>query len=388
MIQQFRQNLLYLGLLLSILLLFISCNKRYPIIKNSYAKTFTDNHKVGIAVPEIYEMMLVASVLTEIETKSDYFIDTTTAYYRVVRETFGAHKNHPLVLKLNKSFSKDFWRVFSIVGINSQSICYDFENGKLKDINRYEIAWLYKSAPTPIPIFTKNKALIEDFYQKTKFGEFYKSHVPYYETLIRETADGAKIEDIWHWLEANFPTRKQSYRVITSPLLGGVHNTIPLMTKDKKISQMMCFISPVLYNGKTPAKEQFFMNQSMFMTEINENYAHVPPQYLPALKKAMGRNKRKWNNGNAVARHYKSIERTFNENFTHAVMACYGYDRYGTSVFEKKWSEWQSIMVEKRGFPMFKAFSDELLRLYINRNEGQTVYDLFAPMVEWVKKNA
>jgi hypothetical protein len=54
----------------------------------------------------------------------------------------------------------------------------------------------------------------------------------------------------------------------------------------------------------------------------------------------------------------------------------------------RKWAEHQNFMVRKRGFPSFKIFSDELLRLYKNRAKGQTVNDLFAPMVEWVKQNA
>jgi hypothetical protein len=389
MIKKSQQNHLFLGLILSILLLFVSCKARYPILKKSYAKTFEPSNKsVEIAIPEIYELMLVVSALTDKETKSGFLIDTSTVYYRVIRETFDTHKNHPLVLKLNKSFSKDFWHISSIVGINAQSMCYDFEKGNLQDLDRYDLPWVYKSAPTPIPIFTKNKTLIEDFYQKTQFGEFYKNHVPYYETLIGEAKAGAKIEDIWFWLEANFPNRRQSFRVITSPLLGGLHNAMTLRTKDKKISQMLCYVSPIITKPKTPVEEQRFDNQRMFMTEISENYAQVPPQYLPTLKKAMGKNKGKWNNGNAIPKNYKSIERTFNENFTQAVMACYAYDRYSTSTFNKKWAEWQLNMVEKRGFPMFKAFSDELLRLYINRKEGQTVHDLFAPMVDWVKKNA
>jgi hypothetical protein len=106
------------------------------------------------------------------------------------------------------------------------------------------------------------------------------------------------------------------------------------------------------------------------------------------LKKAMDKKMLKWNNGNAFSKYYKGAEGTFNENFTHAVMGCYGYDRYETAIFEKKWAEHQNFMVKKRGFPSFKIFSDELLRLYKNRAKGQTINDLFAPMVEWVKQNA
>jgi hypothetical protein len=254
----------------------------------------------------------------------------------------------------------------------------------LRNENRYKITALVKSVPSPLPFFDNNKAKIEEFYQKTNFGEFYKAHKSYYDSLIKQTAEGSGIDDMWQWLEANFPERKQAYRVITSPLLGAFHNTTPMFTKDRKISEMICYVSV----ASNESAEQRFSNQRMYMTEIDENYAHVPSQFVPELKKAMSKNKLKWNNENFVSKHYKGAQNTFDENFTHAVMACYGYDRYEPAVFEKKWTQWQNFMVKRRGFPSFKLFSDELLRLYKNRVKGQTVSDLFAPMVEWVKQNA
>ncbi len=355
------------------------------IIKKEYAQTLTqEGRKVRVDIPEIYELMLVATALTDFEQRNHFFIDTTTSYYKKMREHFKNHENHPLVKRLNKGYTKAFWRVFNFSTLNRQGGMYVFENGTLKNLNHYKLPWLMRSLPTPLVIFKKNKGRIEDFYQKTQFLDFYKKHQIYYDTLIQQTQTVSGIEDIWVWLEDNFPTRKQGYRVITSPLIGSVHNTVQFQTNDKKVSEMVCFVSPI----EDITEGNRFGYQKMFMTEINENYAHIPPQYLPELEKAMAKNMLKWNNGNAVARYYKSVERTFNENFTHAVMACYGYDRYEPAVFEKKWADWQRNMVEKRGFPMFKEFSDELLRLYKNRKQGEKVSDLLAPMVEWVKKNA
>jgi hypothetical protein len=369
---------------------FSACDiTTFLFIKKDYAQSLPkENRKVSIEIPEMYEMMLVATSLTDTSFFKSILIDTTTAYYQDVKMAFSDYKNLPLVKRLNKVYKKDFWQKNAMATISFQSTYYKFENGKLVDENRYKITDLVKIAPTPLPIFGRNKAAIEDFYEKTHFADFYKTHKSYYDTLITQTAEGSGIENIWQWLEVNFPIRKESYRVITSPLLGSIHSTVPLFTKDKKISEMLCFVSPITPNSKMVPVEQKFGNQKMFMTEINENYAHVPKQFLPELKKLMNKNMLKWNNGNAVSKYYKGYENTFNENFTHAVMGCYGYDRYEPAVFEKKWAEYQNFMVKKRGFPSFKAFSDELLRLYKNRAKGQTVNDLFAPMVAWVKQNA
>ncbi len=383
---RFFKILIFLG----IVHIFSACSMTSLMyIKKDYAQSLPkDNHKVSIEVPELYEMMLVATVLTDTSSFKFMLIDTSTTYYQEVKTTFLNYKNLPLVKRLNRAYKKNFWQVYSMAVVNFQGSYYEIQDGKLHDENRYKIAGIVKAIPTPMPYFDKNRAIIEEFYQKTNFGTFYKTHKPYYDTLITQTTDGSGLDDIWQWLEANFPIRKQSYRVVTSPLLGGFHNTIPLFSKDKKVSEMLCFVSPVIPNSKMSISEQKFSNQRMFMTEIDENYAHLPKQFLPELKKAMNKNAAKWNNGNAFSRLYKGAEDTFNENFTHAVMGCYGYDRYEPAVFEKKWGEWQNIMVKRRGFPSFKLFSDELLRLYKNREKGQTVNDLFAPMVEWVKQNA
>jgi Domain of unknown function (DUF4932) len=361
----------------------------FVFIKKDYAQSIPkDNRKVSIEIPEVLEMMMVATVLSDIKTDKAAFLDTTTQYYQEVQTTFAPYKNHPLVKRLSRGYKKDFWKGYSRATISFQGSFYTFNNGKLQDENRYKMAGILKALPTPVPIFGKNKAKMEDFYRKTNFAAFYAAHKSYYDSLIVQTAEISRLDDIWQWLEANFPARKQSYRVITSPLMGQTHSTIPMFTKDKLFSEMVCFVSTITPNPNVPIAEDRFGNQRMFLTEIDENYAHVPSAFVPELKKAMSKNKLKWNNENEVSRHYKGAENTFNENFTHAVMACYGYDRYEPAVFEKKWVIWQNFMVKRRGFPMFKAFSDELLRLYKNRAKGQTVNDLFAPMVAWVKQNS
>jgi hypothetical protein len=379
-------HFLKIAIFLGIIQVFSACSiTSLMYIKKDYAQSLPkDSRKVSIEIPEMYEMMLVATVLTDTSSFKNILIDTTTAYYQEVKTTFSSYKNLSLVKRLNRAYKKQFWQIYSMATVNFQSTFYAFENNKLTDENRYKIAGFMKIPPTPVLFFSKNKSKIEEFYRETHFGEFYKAHKIYYDSLINQTAAGSGLDDIWAWLEANFSERKQSYRVIMSPLLGAIHNTTPMFTKDKKVSEMLCYVSPI----SNKSAEARFGNQRMFMTEIDENYAKVPTQFVPELKKAMDKKMLKWNNGNAFSKYYKGAESTFNENFTHAVMGCYGYDRYETAVFEKKWAEHQNFMVKKRGFPSFKLFSDELLRLYKNRAKGQTVSDLFAPMVTWVKQNA
>ena len=266
-----------------------SCGEPLAVtIKDKYVQTIPKgDRKVRIEIPEIYEMIMVVSALTEVEQGNNLLIDTATAYYRDVRAHFKEHEKHPLVKRLNKGFGKNFWRVYSISTLNRQGIMYDFKDGKLQNLDHYKMRWAMRTLPTPLLIFKKKKGEIEDFYQKTQFSAFYQKHKPYYDTLISQTQQVADIDDIWQWLENNFPNRKQSYRIMTSPLLGGVHNTVQFAVKDKTWSEMVCFVSPITIQKSANPAEFKFGKQRMYVTEIDENYAKVPPQYIPDLEKAM-----------------------------------------------------------------------------------------------------
>jgi predicted RNA methylase len=68
--------------------------------------------KTDYTMPEVYELMQVAIALTDTSIVTNQVkmyennVETNTAYYKEVIQKFGTYKNHPLVKKLNKSFSK------------------------------------------------------------------------------------------------------------------------------------------------------------------------------------------------------------------------------------------------------------------------------------------
>ena len=89
--------------------LFISECWAQPVKDNTV--TITEG-KVQYSVPEVYELMQVAIALTDTAIFTDGVnmyrnnVQTGTAYYKEVMQTFGSHRNHPFVKKLNESFSK------------------------------------------------------------------------------------------------------------------------------------------------------------------------------------------------------------------------------------------------------------------------------------------
>ena len=50
-------------------------------------------------------------------------------------------------------------------------------------------------------------------------------------------------------------------------------------------------------------------------------------------------------------------------------------------------SQFENFMENKRGFFKFEAFNKEFTRLYKKRSRGQTVVDLYEPIIRWIKNN-
>tara|TARA_R110001606_G_scaffold397136_1_gene572718 strand:+ start:97 stop:243 length:147 start_codon:yes stop_codon:yes gene_type:complete len=45
-------------------------------------------------------------------------------------------------------------------------------------------------------------------------------------------------------------------------------------------------------------------------------------------------------------------------------------------------------MVNKRGFYKFKAFNNELIRLYMNKSANKKITDLYPEIISWISKNS
>ena len=96
-------------ILIGVSQVFSACNiTSLMYIKKDYAQSLPkDSRTVSIEIPEMYEMMLVATSLTDTSQFRRDLIDTSTAYYQEVKKTFSQHKNLSLVKRLNRAFSKN-----------------------------------------------------------------------------------------------------------------------------------------------------------------------------------------------------------------------------------------------------------------------------------------
>lgn len=229
----------------------------------------------------------------------------------------------------------------------------------------------------------KHTQLISDFSRETEFQAFYEEHTDYYASLTETAEVICDYTNMWRWLEGNFPQRYQSYRVIMSPLTGGLHSTTNHATVDGSSKQSLMWISaPVSETpyDQLPVEERADECRVVF-TEIDHNYVNpTTDNYLEDLQMAMP-DYTYWND---ETQGYRSAYATFNEYMTWSVFSLYVMDTYPEHQWEQIIQKQETFMQANRGFPEFRSFNRELMRLYQEKDADETVAELYPEILTWV----
>ncbi|MEL7123552.1 MAG: DUF4932 domain-containing protein, partial [Bacteroidota bacterium] len=121
------------------------------------------------------------------------------------------------------------------------------------------------------------------------------------------------------------------------------------------------------------------------LLEIDHNYINpISDQYINEIESAIPDYK-KWNNRK---RGYSSNLSTFNEYMTWAVFSLYVKENKPSHQVDTMIDIQEKFMVESRKFIHFRAFNQELIRLYDDqKNETGKVEieTLYSPMLKWME---
>ena len=82
---------------------------------------------------------------------------------------------------------------------------------------------------------------------------------------------------------------------------------------------------------------------------------------------------------------YRTPWLTFSEYMTWAVFCLYANDRHSPADFTEIKRVTEEFMTENRGFLRFGEFNDQLLALYLAREQGETVSDLYEEILAWAR---
>ena len=334
----------------------------------SYDAAYITQHKqqVSVEIPEVYELVNILLALSDKFHQTNFRMHANGSYYQSVLQWFSSFKDHEIFKRV---------RALSYYAFVENGPAYHFKGERIVPSKTYK-GFRAKDSIKP------NIELLEDFAKKSKFRQFYQQQNPYYQRLIKTFRLGAKPKHIWQWLERQFPAKYQSYKVFFSPL--GPGNNSSRMFDNQNFKQTVMFVSaPNRYLDATQMHhlaELKFMRA--FFTEIDHAYVNpVSDLYLEEINQALTTLK-PWYKGGG----YNIPYLTFNEYMTWSLVSLYALENYTQQEFLYIKDYIEHFMTDKRGFYKFKAFNDEVLRLYKTKQDTQRIVDLYPAIIAWIKK--
>lgn len=323
-------------------------------------------------IPEVYELLNVALVLTD-DAVASGLVDPRTAYYQAVVERFSPHRSHPLIDALRASLGS--------FPSHRSLFAYRFDGEVIVHDGQYGTGWRSEAS------FAEYLPLLEDFARVSGFREFYAEHQPYYGELVDSYLATVPLDAMWNWLEGEFQQECDAYRVVISPLVGGWHNTFLFRDRQHDYHEIVMFVPAVTAGGSgteptDPAAQA--MTARVVFTEIDHNYVNPATddrRHLGQVTRVFA-DVTAWNTGPG----YSTPGETFNEYMTWAVFSLWAREAYELEVFGVVNEATVGVM-NRRGFVRFAEFNQALLDLYEKRGDGETVFDLYPKLLKWAERS-
>ncbi|HEY8928188.1 MAG TPA: DUF4932 domain-containing protein [Mucilaginibacter sp.] len=343
---------------------------------------------VQYEIPETYELANILYALTKSSDGNSNRTLKSTAYFKEVQRYFSKYKDDPIFKALQFDDSKQ--GTLNYFSFRENSFCFMFNGNQLVPNRQYNIVY----GETKDNLFKKLVPLITAFVKRSNFRQFYKQHQAYYQKQVAAEKKFMPVDKMKKWLERNFSTRVQSYRVVFSPLILGSHSTQKFFwftEKSAVFNESVMFVSGMeVFNndtGLTDTKKEGVASGIVF-TEVDHNYCNpVSDKYEKQIDSALS-NRKLWIAVNGDGSIYDTPESIFNEYITHGVFMLYCYDTFKDPAdFDLIKQNRESLMVNHRKYLQFKAFDEMLLELYRNRTPGKTISDLYPDIINWCKQH-
>jgi len=357
---------------------------------NSYNVAFspkyiqTNTNRIQLEVPEVYELANIIWTISPSGRRADN-LNKHGDYYKKVSKYFKPYLNHPLFKKLD--FKGDSY-MSNYYDFRENSFAYSFD-GKNKLGWGQPYFYVNGNDRNFNSLFKELIPLIEDFAQESNYRAFYKSNLSYYQQLIKEEFELMPIKKMWQWLENNFPTKFDSYKVVFSPLINASHSTQNFSSSldGKWFMETVMFVSgpTIFYNDKQLNKRQKEgLASGIVFTEIDHNYVNPESSKFNAAIDSIFSKRQVWTSSIGDTKFYNSPETVFNEYMTHAVFCLYVLDTFDAETADFIIKRRGSLMVEHRGYIKFREFNKKLIEVH-NLNKQSKTSDLFLKIIGWCK---
>jgi len=362
-------------------------NTFYPQVKNTEAFA----GKITVENPEVYELMWIACSLTAAFRQDDNVTSRTDEayadYQTAVEAHFGEFQDHPLVKKLDEYLEPKVYDL-NHFAIRFQSLNYEIDTqDRLRKTGDYRISpILTKAFAKRVFLVSENRQLINDFIQTTDFTAFYESNQDEYEARTNNFEQLTDLPRMWEWLEARYPNRIASYRILASPMTGGFHNTAGFDGPDGFHQALMFVSTPTNIDlsklSDTARIIQQYAYSRIVFTEIDHNYVNpFSERYRQQIYAAIP-DITIWNsNGD-----YGNAMSTFNEYMTFGMYALFAQEQFEGSTYDFVMQKLESMMDDYRRFHRFPEFNQELIRYHETLDNKLDMAPIYEHMIDWMGK--
>jgi len=336
--------------------------------------------KVTIEINEVQELTHVLMAITSTGLKDSNLINHNSEYYTNVIKHFAPFRDHKAVKIVDSLLNES---IVYYIFLSSNANGFAFSGNKLLRSNIYTFPakGVGTVEITEDPILTYQKEL-EDFAIATDFRGFYLENKPFYDKIKQDYEKYGEIDKQKEWLEKKFDYKINSYRVLTSPLIGGLNATTTF--EDNNFKEMLLYL-PMIRNDKELTNEaNIAMNSRVIFTEIDHNYVGPLSDKYKGTIDTIFNNRNLWvNSSNKSTTHYFSPVKVFDEYMTWGLFILYASDTYANDQNSLKYiiDHINSKMMAK-GFPKAEAFNKELYRLY-KQNPKYKIEMIYKDILEW-----
>ncbi len=330
--------------------------------------------KVTVEVPEVYELFHVALAFTNVSDQFPSWLQRQGSYWKEVQEAFGEHEDHELVSRLDEIIRDGGESTF--LGLRGNSYCYEFEGDHLVPRPTHSrIMGLGTEIEELLPH-------LEDFAKVSRFRSFYRAHLKEYQAQEEEAAALLDAPRMWRWLEREFSSRYESYRVVFSPLTYGTHNAVRVTDRD--FSETIVLVAAPQILDDYFAKDEWGQELRrieygrLVFTEFDHNYVNPATDLLGVEIADAFKDLSSWNTQDS----YGTPLATFNEYLTWAAYVAYVFEHEPESLAEEGVQEVIAFMEQRRGFPRFGEFVSVFQEIVDLRDEDETLESLIPDMID------
>ncbi len=340
--------------------------------------------KTTVEVPEVYEMVNIAIALTSTAREDNGLVYKRSPYYSRVITHFERYKDHPLVRALDEKLRQNRNQYFSLK-MNGYS--FEFESGKIVRSKVYDRTGFSGEVSNSLLPFLSE---MRSFANETKFREFFAANRKTYKDQIEFFQKEADLAGMKRWLDRNFPNSSDydTYKIVFSPLVA-YNQSVTWLESDgfKELQPHVNFpyAEDLKRHGSaltlSPEGEIIYRGNIVF-TEMNHGYINPEAgKYADRITQAVS-NRAYWVADRYGDDYYPGMA-TFNEYMNWGLVSLRIMDHAPEKDRQQMIAAVEKMMVESRAFPRFAEFDKFLIDLYVNRESGETLADIFPKIIDW-----